>query len=232
MRRVLFYTISLTCAIAINLVLIGLLILASPKNTIPLDYKAQSPEFKLSQNDQVNSSAESTLQPTVAALEPEPTPLSLTSTIKQSFAPLVETETEEEQFERNVFFSRAQQILASLEEVAPPKKNPAKKVTTLDCLNRNKTHCYCSKTLSHIAVFYTALKKKNARSLAQWYEQPTAKPDITVHVTKNGSLKSLLLTKSSGSSMHDKLYVQAIKQAAPFPRIPDHFHVNELIFEL
>lgn|GEM_PF-5089018 len=230
MRRVLFYTISLTCAVAINLVLIGLLILASPKNTIPLDYKTHSTEFKLSQNNNVNSSPETTEQPKVAAHKPAPVPLTIITEPKQSFA--IALETEEEQFERNIFFSRGQQILASLEEAAPTKTTPAKKVTTLDCLNRNKTHCYCSKTLSHIAGYYTALKKKNARSLAQWYEQPTAKPDITVHVTKNGSLKSLALTKSSGSSMHDKLYVQAIKQAAPFPKIPDHFHVNELIFEL
>lgn len=230
MRRVLFYTISFTCAVAINLVLISLLILASPKNTIPLNGKTQTTEFNLSQNTSVNSSAENIPQPKILALETKPTPPSIIQTQKASFE--LAQETEEEQFERNIFFSKGQQILASLQEVAPQKTTPAKKLTTIDCLNRNKTHCYCSKTLSHIAVFYTALKKKNARSLAQWYEQPTTKPDLTVHVEKDGSLRSIKLTKSSGSSMHDKLYVQAIKQAAPFPRIPDHFRVNELIFEL
>ena len=170
------------------------------------------------------------IEQTATNIESQPSQIVIQPT---RHSPLVaQQQAEEHNFEQDHFFYRGQQILASLEEIAPqatPGKKPASRT---DHLTSSKSHCYCTKTLNHIDAYYASLKKRNAKTLAHWYEHPRSKPDITVHVSKDGSLKSVLLTKSSGSSMHDKLYVQAIKQAAPFPKIPDHFHTNELVFEL
>lgn len=226
MRRVLFYTVSLTCALAINIALVSLLIFAAPKNRSDLPYEKLPSKFTLSQTDHTVTPIEKIEQTATISLPEKPQQTALTAqTISYpSF--------NEQNIELNDFFSRGQEILASLEEKAPIPNARKKTKNLIDHFANTKNHSYCSKTLAHISSHYASLKKRNAKSLAQWYEHPTAKPDVTVHVLKNGSLKSIFLKKTSGSSMHDKLYVQAIKQAAPFPKIPDHFGTNELIFEL
>ncbi len=242
MRRILFYSVSLTCALAINIALISLLVFASPRIPLSTDYKLSPQTFSLSLKDTCTTREEKIQQTAMTKFELPNVQAAQTSTIltkPSEHVPSIPVKTSLKQkqikkntLENDVFFSRGQQILASLEEKAPKHVTTEKKTTTVNHFSNSKTHCYCSKTLNHITTYYLALRKKYARSLAQWYEQPSSKPDVTIHVEKTGSLKSILLTKSSGSRMHDKLYVQAIKQAAPFPKIPEHFNVNELVFEL
>lgn len=47
-------------------------------------------------------------------------------------------------------------------------------------------------------------------------------------IAKDGSLSRLNLVRSSGSKILDDAAMQAIRDAAPFPRLPDRFHLDRL----
>ncbi len=47
-------------------------------------------------------------------------------------------------------------------------------------------------------------------------------------ISKDGSLCRLSLVRSSGSKILDDAAMQAIKDAAPFPKLPDRFHLDRL----
>ena len=47
-------------------------------------------------------------------------------------------------------------------------------------------------------------------------------------ISKDGSLCRLSLVRSSGSKILDDAAMQAIKDASPFPKLPDRFHLDKL----
>jgi len=63
-------------------------------------------------------------------------------------------------------------------------------------------------------------------------KEVSAKPRIQFDIGKDGSLLNVILVKGSGFPTIDKLVLNAIKKAAPFPPIPNEIKKEELSLEL
>ena len=218
MQRAVLYILSFVCALAVNIVLVGLLFFPAPKK-LPLKYQPQTiTSFTLSSN---------TIEQDIKKEIPEIIDTYEHKNIESAFVTTVPLSLEAE-----LFFHQGQKILAEFNIPSATPIKPKQNGLPSELPELNQAHCYCTSTMKHINIFQTSLRKKYKKLLQSSLEQPSQKPDITIRIAKDGSLKNILLKKSSGSKLYDKLYVQAIKQAAPMPRIPNHFNVQEVEFEL
>lgn len=97
---------------------------------------------------------------------------------------------------------------------------------TLYAENHKDAAASAQKTLNKVndINFEPYMAKLQKQIKAQWKppKQPSTKHcEVLFKVERNGTLKDLKLTESSGTSMLDITALQAVSEAAPFPSLPD-----------
>lgn len=232
-RRLWHYVLGIICAIAFNGLLILLLIVASSRKQQEPPKKTSSyfGWLKLSQ----------ALKP-IPQVKPQDTINDHTATC--SAAPETPTQSRMPNCPQHVahasttieiedFFQKGQEILAELNK---PKisaaSSPKAKENSNEINNLDPAQFYVKNAINHIIPYRKTLYKKYAKLRRNRAEYVERQPNLLITIRKDGSLEDICLEKSSGSPTYDKYCIQAIKQAAPLPKIPDYLRLNHVILAI
>lgn len=127
------------------------------------------------------------------------------------------------------FFSRAHQALNESKSSADKPligRNSQATQAPLGVLDAS-TYSYRMRLVEHLrATQMIICRKESLRSIMSG-PSPTQPALLHVIIRKDGSLKELDLVESSGNRLYDQFHLKVIRQANPFPAIPEHLGVSE-----
>ena len=232
-RQLWHYALGIICAIFFNGLLILLLILASPRKTQPPENKtiSHSNWLKL-------SLSEKTEQQTTKKTETNDL-LITKKTYSQERNLITEKNDLEtksnnipDSLETTIFFQKGQEMLHELNMQKLTSNESTRSKAPLEIINLDPVQFYYRKAVNHINAYRQTLRKKYATLRMARQERLERQPELFVVINKDGSLLNVFLEKSSGSPTYDKFCMQAIKQAAPLPKIPNHLKLEHLTLPL
>lgn len=98
-------------------------------------------------------------------------------------------------------------------------------------LGNLKLYSYEEKLRSTLLTAFNSLKHRIDRSVRaeQQQQHQAVQPHAAINlvINKDGSIDTLQLITSSGDQIFDKLIIESIEYAAPFPPIPEHLKIDK-----